>query len=100
MQSYMRKCCASLCADIDLRACALRQFEMARDEIGVEMRFKNVADFQAMLVRGLQIDFHVALRVHNSRFAFRAQHVRSMRQASQIKLLKIHLELSLLAIAL
>jgi hypothetical protein len=30
------------------------------------------------------------LRVHDRRFAFRTQHVRSVRQASKIKLLKIH----------
>ncbi len=36
-----------LCAETDVRAAAIAQFEMASDEIGVEVGEKDVADLHA-----------------------------------------------------
>ena len=48
----MREGCAGLLANIDFCARTFRQFQMTGNEIGMEMAFKNMADFQALLVRG------------------------------------------------
>ena len=55
---------------IDARSGALRQFMMAGDEIGVQMRFDNVLDLEPFLPGGFEIDVHVALRVDYGRYAF------------------------------
>src|ERR1700690_1372594 len=63
---------------------------MPRDKVGMQMRFKNVADLEALLFRGLEVDLDVTLRIDHRSLAFRSNHVRSMRQAGEIELFKIH----------
>ena len=92
-QSDMRKIRRSLRSDVNLRACAHGQFFVPRNEVGMEMRFKNMTDLQALLFGGFQIDVDVALRIDDGGFAFRSEHVGRMCQAIQVKLLKIHLRL-------
>jgi hypothetical protein len=76
--------------DVNGGAGAGRQIAMTGNEIGVEMGFDDVGDAQS-LTRGLvEVEVHVALRVHHDGDAFRAEHVGGMSQAGQIELLKVH----------
>src|SRR5882757_1434179 len=86
----MRKSCARLTADINLCSSSLRQFEVAGNKVRVQVSLKNMADFQALLVCSLQINFHVPLWIDDRGFTGGSQHVGCMGQTSQIKLLKIH----------
>ena len=90
VQRHMFKLRARGCTDVDLRARSLRQLAMARDEVGVQVRLKNVADLQAMFAGRFQVEIDIALGIYHCGFAIGAQHVRSVGQTSQIKLLKIH----------
>ena len=71
------------------RPCA-RPFLVPGDEIGMKMSFKNVPDLEVLLFRRLQINVNVALRIDHGRFAAGADHVRSVRQAIEVELFKIH----------
>src|SRR5204863_10121402 len=57
---------------------------------GVEVRLKNMPDDDSILLRGLQIEVNVPLRIDYYRVAIGSQHVRRVRQTSQIELLEIH----------
>src|SRR5882672_4472360 len=63
---------------------------MAGNKIGMQMGLDDVLNAQAVLGGFLQIEVDVALRIDHGPHAVRANHVRRMRQATQIKLLEIH----------
>ena len=67
-----------------------REFAVPGDEIGVQVRFDDVSDLESLLLRFLYVDFHVALGVDHSRDALGTDHVRSVSQAGQIKLIEVH----------
>ncbi len=76
----MRELGLGLRSDINFRASARRQFFVSGNKVGVQMGFEYVADLEILLLGGLQINFHVALRIDDRRFALRSDHVRSMGQ--------------------
>src|SRR5579862_8994514 len=86
----MRKLRAGLRSEVDPRARARRQFGMAGDEVGMQVSFNDVRDAQALLGRLFQVDFDVTLRIDDGGFAFRPDHIRSVRQAAEIKLFEVH----------
>src|SRR5579862_4785578 len=90
---YMRKIRAGLRSDIHLRARTFCEFFVPGNEVGMQMRFKNMPDCQPLLLGRLKVNVYVALRIDDRSFALGADHVGSMSQASQIKLLKIHFAL-------
>ena len=62
---------AALRARVDPgRSRAIGQFPRAADQIGVDMRFKNVGNRYAVFSRQLQIDFHVRPRIDDGGCAF------------------------------
>jgi hypothetical protein len=87
----VRELRASPRPDVDSGAGAGGQFAVAGDEIGMQVGLDHMLDAQAVLARGFQVDFDVALRVDHRRHAFRAGHVRGVRQATEIELFKVHL---------
>jgi hypothetical protein len=66
------------------------QLFMAGDEVGVQMSLEDVADGEALVRSGLQIQLDIALGIDHYGFAFRSQQVGSVRQTTQIKLFEIH----------
>src|SRR5579862_741633 len=54
------------------------------------MSLYDVADRNALLRRGGQVEVHVALRIDHHGLTLRSQQIRSVREASQIKLLEVH----------
>ena len=79
------------CAQIDFRAGLGCELNMAANEIGMQVSFNDVLDLEPLRAGFVQIERDVALRVHHAGHALRPQHVRSVRQAGQIELLKVHL---------
>src|SRR5215469_9010937 len=81
---------------INLSARTRRQFAVSGDEVGVQVRFKNVADPQLVLPRRLKIDLYIALRIDDNSLALRSKQVGRMRQAAEIELLNVHRMASIL----
>src|SRR5436190_16857394 len=79
-------------SQVNRRASAIAQFEMAGDEIGVEMSKDHMSDAQAVRVGEGQILPDVALRVDDSGAArrFVADEIRGVRKTIQIKLVQDH----------
>jgi len=67
-------------SDIDFRARARRQLFVSGNKVGVQMSFEYVPDLKVLLLRRLQIDVYIALRINHCRLAIRPNHVRSMGQ--------------------
>ena len=69
---------------------------MPGDEIGVEMRFDDVADAEPQLFGGIEIDGDIALRIDHGGDSAGADHIRGMGETAQIetlnpyRLLRIH----------
>jgi hypothetical protein len=57
----MRKRRSGVPADINAGAGALSKLMVTGDEVGVQVRFDDVLDFQPLLARGVQVDVDVAL---------------------------------------
>ena len=85
--------------EVGLRALAVAdrrsvggELEMTREEVGVNVGLDDPLDPQAALGRVLQIDRHVAVRVHHNRPArgLVADHIRQLRQTAQDVLLEEH----------
>jgi alkyl hydroperoxide reductase subunit AhpC len=74
-------------SEVDARPGALRKLVMTRDEVGVQVRFDNVLDLQALLLGGVYVDIDVALRVNHGRNPFRTDEVGSMGQTTEKELL-------------
>ena len=53
---------------------------MSGDEVGVQVSFEDVADFQILLFGGFQINVDIALRIDNCGLAFGADHVGGVRE--------------------
>jgi hypothetical protein len=64
---------------------------VSRDEIGVEVSFKDMTDSKPVFFGGLHIKIHVTLGINHDRLALRPEHVRSMGQAAKIKLFEVHM---------
>jgi hypothetical protein len=77
---------------IDPRPGAIAQFEVAGNEVGMEVREKDVLDSQTMLGGEREVLIHVTLRVDNSGRVrlLVADEIRGVREAIQIKLLQDH----------
>src|SRR5580658_9228945 len=56
----------------------------------MQVSFEDVANGSLIGLCGLQVDLHVALRVDDNGLALGRQHVGSVRQTAQIKLLEVH----------
>ena len=54
------------------------------------MRLDHVPDAQPVLARPLQIELDVALRIDDRRHTFGADHVRGVRQATEVELFEVH----------
>src|SRR5712691_8501220 len=63
---------------------------MATDKISVQVRFDYVFDFETVCVGFFDVIVYIALRIDHRGFAFRADPVRSVRQAGKIELLEVH----------
>jgi hypothetical protein len=65
----MRKCCASLVSEDDLRSGTSRQLAMPTDEIRVQVSLNDVPDFESIRFRFIDVLLHIALRVNDGGFA-------------------------------
>jgi hypothetical protein len=81
---------SSLSAKINFRPSAGREFLVSRDEIGVQVRFTNMADGETVFFGSLQVKVYVTLGINHNRFALRPEHIRGMGQAAKIKLFEVH----------
>ena len=79
-------------AQIDRRAGAIAQFEVAGNEVGMEVREEDVLDSQTVLGGEREVLIHVTLRVDDGGRVrlLVADQVRGVREAIQIKLLQNH----------
>ena len=79
-------------AQIDLRPGAIAQFEVAGNEVGMEVREEDVLDSQTMLGGEREVLIHVTLRVDDGGRVrlLVADQIRGVREAIQIKLLQNH----------
>ena len=77
---------------MDGRAAAVAQFEMAGDEVGVEVREEDVTDLEAELVSVVEILLDVALRVDDDGgvAGFVAEQVGGVGEAAKIVLFQDH----------
>ena len=83
-----------LCARTKMDGCAatIAQFQMARDEVGVEVSEEDVADVKAQLLAVGNVLLNVALRVDDDRRRTRlvSNQIRRVGQASQVILFQNH----------
>jgi hypothetical protein len=63
---------------------------MSGNKIRVQMSFENVANLDALSVRGLEVKINVPLRIDHYRLAPGRQQIGSVRETAQIKLFKVH----------
>ena len=79
-------------AEIDSRAHAIAQLQMPGDEVGVEMRQKDVLDLEPVFGGKRDVLIRVPLRINDGCRACRlvSNQVGGVRQARQIELLKDH----------
>ena len=84
------KCGSRFGSDINFRSGSRGQFFVSRDKIGVQVGFKNVADFKFLLFCGLQVNIDVALGINDGCFTFRTQQVGGVRQTTEVELFEIH----------
>jgi hypothetical protein len=75
VEGHVREGCSGLSAEIDFCPSSGREFLVSRDEIGVQVSFKNMADDEPMLLGSLQVKVHVALRIDYDRLALRPEQV-------------------------
>ncbi len=76
----------------DVGAAAVAQLEMARHEVGMEVRQKNMADLHAQFFGVGEVLLDVPLRIDHDCIAagFVSQQVGSVSQATQVVLLQEH----------
>ena len=79
-------------AEMDGRAATVAQFQMAGDEVGVEMGEKDVADLEAEFLGVGQVLLNVALRVDDDggRTGLVSQQIGGVGEAAQIVLFQDH----------
>jgi hypothetical protein len=79
-------------AQIDDSSCPIPQFQVAGDEVCVEVREEHVPDFQVASFRLLQVDFDVTPGIDHGRSArpLVANEVGRLRQTIEIELLQDH----------
>ena len=87
LDGRVRECRAGVRAQINSRAGAFCKLTMTRYEIGVQMGFDNMLDFQALLRGGFDVNVNVALRVDHGGNSFRTDQIRGVRQATQKEVL-------------
>ena len=79
-------------AEMDRRAATIAQFQMARHEVGMEMRQKNVADLQAEFLGVGQVLLDIALRIDDDgrRTGLVPEQIGRVGQAAQVILFQNH----------
>src|ERR1700687_4179909 len=82
----VRERCARGFSEVDARSSALRKLMMTGNEVGVQVRFDNVLDLQALFLGGVYVNVHVALRVDDGRNSLRTDQVGSVCQTSEQEL--------------
>ena len=77
------------------RAAAVPQFEMPGDEIGMEVRQKNVADLHSELFGICKVLLDIALRIHHDagRRCLIGNQIGSVRKTAEVVLLEEHARL-------
>ncbi|KAF5053472.1 hypothetical protein DSECCO2_398130 [anaerobic digester metagenome] len=76
---------------VDGGASRLRQFHVARDEVGMKVRLKDVCDGEIQLGRCIEVALHVSGRVDNYTPALCADKVGTVGDAGNKELLDKHL---------
>jgi len=71
-------------------ACLFAKVKMAAYKIGVKVSLDDVLDGEPIFRGLIDIERDVALRIDHAGHAIRAQHIRGMGQASEVKLLEVH----------
>lgn len=74
-------------AEVDVGATALREFVVARDEVGMEMRLDDVLDAEIVFAGEVEVEVDVALRVDNGSDALARNDVGSVGEAAEKELL-------------
>src|SRR5690349_9934105 len=87
---HKRKLRGGTMAKVDLCTGPRGQFTMSGNEVRVKMRFDDVLDRETLSLGLFQIQFHIALWIHNRCIAARSNQVRRMRQTTQIELPEVH----------
>ena len=87
LDGRVRKRRVGVGTQVNSSAGAFRQFAMTRNEVGVQVRFDDVLDLQALLRGGFHVDVDVALRIDHGRDSLRTDQIRSVRQATQKEVL-------------
>src|SRR5262249_10299761 len=86
----MRESRAGPVPEHNVRPGAGREFPMAADKIGVQMRFNDIFDLQTLGGGFTEILLYIALWIYHRGLAVSPNEIRRMGQTSQIKLLEIH----------
>ena len=78
--------------EVNARAGSIAQLEVARDEVGVEVREKHVTNRQSLLGRRGQVLLDIALRIDDRRGVrlLVADEIRRVRQTVQVELAQDH----------
>jgi hypothetical protein len=76
---------------VNLRAGSIRQLAMTADEVRMQMRLNDVPDREPLPVSFFDVQGDIALRVDDASESFRPEHIRRVRKARQVELLKVHL---------
>jgi hypothetical protein len=84
------KACASVRPDVDGGSGTLGQFAVTGNEIGMQVSFENVTDANTLFIGSFEVNIDIPLGIDHNGLSLRGQHVRRMRQATQVKLLEVH----------
>src|SRR5947199_2904472 len=80
----------SLRAENYLRSGARGELAMSAHKVRVQVSLYHIPYLQAFAGGLHDVTVNVALRVNDSRFAFRAYEIRSMCEASEVELFEVH----------
>src|SRR5262249_8380382 len=76
--------------EVDLRAGALRELAVTRNEIRVEGRLDDVPDLQPSPAPFLAVDVAIAARIDAGRLPVGADGVGGLRETAEVELVEIH----------
>lgn len=88
-QADMGEFSVSTGANINSCASDRCQLRVSGNEIGVQVRFKNVADGNAMLSGGFQVDVNISLEINDDCLTLGYHHVGSVCETAKIKLFEV-----------
>jgi hypothetical protein len=86
----VREGCVGVAAEDDLGSGARGEFAMPAHEVGVQVRLDDVLDLQVVRRALRKVLLDVSLRIDDCRFAFRADQIRSVCEATQVELFEVH----------